>query len=181
MVFAFMVAFSCFGALNGMIPRVIFISLRDQTTGSVFTSSRLIYEAGRERFLPEIFGRLHRTRKTPLNATLLQAGITIAFILIGGGFRSLINFSVVASWAFYFLTVSFKNISIIPHGSNTIRLGPWTSNFTDKGANVRAVCLFQHIEVSIDYLNCFRPYKTWIITPLIFCGVCTQLHFCCII
>jgi hypothetical protein len=35
----------------------------------------------------------------------LQAGITIAFILLGGGFRSLMNFTVVASWAFFFLTV----------------------------------------------------------------------------
>ncbi|TFK42551.1 L-methionine transporter [Crucibulum laeve] len=88
-LFAFMVAFSCFGALNG----------------AFFTSSRLVYAAGREHYLPAIFGRLHSTRKTPLNAALLQAAITICFILIGGGFRSLINFSVVASWAFYFLTV----------------------------------------------------------------------------
>lgn len=88
-VFAFMVAFSCFGALNG----------------SFFTSSRLVYAASRERYLPAIFGKLHATRRTPLNAALLQAAITIAFIMIGSGFRSLINFSVVASWAFYFLTV----------------------------------------------------------------------------
>ncbi|KAJ7285797.1 L-methionine transporter [Mycena rebaudengoi] len=80
-IFAFMVAISCFGALNG----------------SFFTSSRLVYAAGREGYLPAMFGRLHKTRKTPLNASLLQA--------VGGGFRSLINFSVVASWAFYFLTV----------------------------------------------------------------------------
>lgn len=52
-----------------------------------------------------MFGKLHTTRKTPLNAMLLQAGITTTFILIGGGFRRLINFAVVASWAFYFLTV----------------------------------------------------------------------------
>ncbi|KAG6909687.1 hypothetical protein DXG01_015888 [Tephrocybe rancida] len=88
-IFAFMVAFSCFGALNG----------------SFFTTSRLIYAAGKERFLPGLFGRLHSSRKTPQNAALLQAAITISFILMGGGFRSLINFSVVASWAFYFLTV----------------------------------------------------------------------------
>jgi len=88
-VFAFMVAFSCFGALNG----------------SFFTAGRLIYVAGREGYLPALFGRLHPTRKTPLNAMLLQASITITFILLGGGFRSLINFAVVASWAFYFLTV----------------------------------------------------------------------------
>ncbi|PPQ66072.1 hypothetical protein CVT26_010814 [Gymnopilus dilepis] len=88
-LFAFTVAFSCFGALNG----------------SFFTSSRLVYAAGRERYLPAVFGKLHSSRRTPLNAALLQAGITITFIMIGSGFRSLINFSVVASWAFYFLTV----------------------------------------------------------------------------
>ncbi|KAJ7774570.1 amino acid permease-domain-containing protein [Mycena maculata] len=88
-IFALMVAISCFGALNG----------------SFYTSSRLVYAAGREGYLPAMFGRLHTTRKTPLNASLLQAAITTAFILIGGSFRSLINFSVVASWAFYFLTV----------------------------------------------------------------------------
>ncbi|TFK76407.1 L-methionine transporter [Pluteus cervinus] len=88
-IFAIMVVVSCFGALNG----------------GFVTSSHLIYAAGRERYIPAIFGRLHQTRKTPLNATLLQAGLTISYVLVGGGFRSLINFSVVANWAFYFLTV----------------------------------------------------------------------------
>lgn len=88
-VFAAMVAFSCFGALNG----------------SFFTSARLIYVAGKEGYLPKLFGRHNKTLKTPLNAMCLQAFLTITFIAIGGGFRSLINFAVVASWAFYFLTV----------------------------------------------------------------------------
>ncbi|KAF9013851.1 L-methionine transporter [Cyathus striatus] len=118
-LFACMVAISCFGALNG----------------SFFTSSRLVFAAGRERYIPSIFGRLHTTRKTPLNAALLQSTITIAFILIGGGFRSLINFSVVASWAFYFLTV----------------LG---------------LVILRIKEPMLE-----RPYRTWIITPLVFCGV----------
>ncbi len=80
--------------------------------GSFFTSSRLVYAAGRERYLPAVFGKLHSSRRTPLNAALLQSAITIAFIMIGGGFRSLINFSVVASWAFYFLTVRVKLLSL---------------------------------------------------------------------
>ncbi|KAI0748211.1 L-methionine transporter [Daedaleopsis nitida] len=122
-VFAAMVAFSCFGALNG----------------SSFTSARLIYVAGKEGYLPALFGR-HNTRlKTPLNAMCLQAGITIIFILLGGGFRSLINFAVVASWAFYFLTV----------------LG---------------LVILRVKEPMLE-----RPYKTWIITPLIFCAVCLFL------
>ncbi|KAG1756731.1 amino acid permease-domain-containing protein [Suillus paluster] len=88
-VFAVMVAVSCFGALNG----------------STFTSARLICVAGREGYIPAMFGRLNKSRQTPVNAILLQAVITIVFIVFGGGFRSLINFSVVASWSFFFLTV----------------------------------------------------------------------------
>jgi len=88
-VFAVMVAISCFGALNG----------------SFFTSARLIYVAGREGYLPAMFGRHHKSLKTPLNAMCLQAILTIGFIVFGGGFRSLINFAVVASWSAYFVTV----------------------------------------------------------------------------
>ncbi|KAI0726492.1 L-methionine transporter [Fomitopsis betulina] len=121
--FALMVAISCFGALNG----------------SAFTSSRLIYAAGKEGWLPALFGRLHRRLQTPLNAMCLQASLTITFIVVGGGFRSLINFSVVAAWTFYFLTV----------------LG---------------VLVLRVTEPTLE-----RPYRTWITTPLIFCGVCIFL------
>ena len=67
--------------------------------GSFFTSARLIYVAANEGYLPRAFGRLHATRGTPLNAMLLQSAATAAFIILGGGFRRLINFAVVASWA----------------------------------------------------------------------------------
>ncbi|KAL4253190.1 Cellular Amino Acid Transporter [Abortiporus biennis] len=122
-VFAFMVAFSCFGALNG----------------SFFTSARLIYVAGKEGYLPALFGRDNKFLKTPLNAMCLQAALTIMFIVFGGGFRSLINFAVVASWAFYFLTV----------------LG---------------LVILRIKEPLLE-----RPYKTWIVTPLVFCAVCIFL------
>jgi len=85
-IFSVMVAVSCFGALNG----------------SFFTAARLIYSAGKEGFLPAWFGQLHPTRKTPLNAMLLQSGVTLLFV---GGFKSLINFFSVANWTFLFLTV----------------------------------------------------------------------------
>ena len=78
--------------------------------GSFFTAARLIYVAGKEGYLPSLFGTLNSRLKTPLNAMLLQAAITIVFICLGDGFRSLINFAVVVSWMAYFLTVS-----ILPH------------------------------------------------------------------
>ncbi|EUC61696.1 amino acid transporter [Rhizoctonia solani AG-3 Rhs1AP] len=118
-VFAAVVAISCFGASNG----------------SMFTTARLIYSAAREGYLPPMFGKLHKGMKTPLNAMILQVIITLFYILIGGGFRTMINFVGVAAWTFYFLT----GVGLI---------------------------ILRVKEPSLP-----RPYKTWIITPLIFSGV----------
>jgi amino acid transporter len=108
-IFAFMVAFSCFGALNGKSRSHCSHGCAEAVTqGSFFTSARLIYSASRERYLPAVFGQLHKTRKTPVNAMALQAAITLFFIALGGGFRTLINFAVVATWFFYFLTVGLS-------------------------------------------------------------------------
>lgn len=80
----------------------------------------LVVQAGREGWLPRIFGELwsggragwamrtsveelwvrgpsHLTDMSPAQLAVLQATLTIAYILLGGGFRSLINFFSVAS------------------------------------------------------------------------------------
>ena len=75
-------------------------------TGSFFTSARLIYVAGKEGYLPKLFGRHNKTLRTPLNAMCLQAALTITFIVVGGGFRSLINFAVVGECGIKALCVS---------------------------------------------------------------------------
>ncbi|QRW27621.1 amino acid permease [Rhizoctonia solani] len=125
LVFAGVVAISCFGATNG----------------SMFTTARLIYSAAREGYLPSMFGRLHKGLKTPLNAMVLQVIITLFYILIGGGFRTMINFVGVAAWTFYFLT-----------GVGLIVL------------RVKEPGLPRQVVLA-------SPYKAWIITPLIFSGV----------
>ena len=84
----------------------------------------------------------------------LQTGLTIAFIMIGGGFRSLINFAVVASWAFYFLTVR-----TVCACRNCVRC-------SEQHAQVLGLVILRVKEPTLP-----RPYKTWIITPLVFCAV----------
>ncbi|WWC60955.1 uncharacterized protein I303_103532 [Kwoniella dejecticola CBS 10117] len=118
-VFSVLVAISCFGALNG----------------SFFTTARLIYAASREHFLPSIFSRLHQKRRTPDYAVGLQAGLSLFFVIFGGGFRALLNFFSVAGWFFYLLTV----------------LG---------------LLILRIKEPHLD-----RPYKAWLINPIIFCAV----------
>ena len=82
-----------------------------QRTGSLFTSARVVYAAARAGQLPRAIGVLDADRGTPIRAVLLQAAITIALILLGGGFRALVRIVVVALWAFYFLTVRFTRVS----------------------------------------------------------------------
>ncbi|KAF8534340.1 amino acid permease-domain-containing protein [Trichophaea hybrida] len=92
LVFAIAVSLSCIGALNA----------------STFTSGRLVYVAGKEGYLPSVFGTLgFRSTwfvKTPVYAMLLNAVFSTAYILVGE-FGTLLTFYGVAGYSFYFLTV----------------------------------------------------------------------------
>ena len=140
-----------------MVYLLLYVSNNTSVTpifsGSFFTSARLIYTAGREHFLPSMFGRLHKTRKTPVNALCLQALLTTIFILVGGGFRTLVNFVSVASWSFYFLTVSRP-------------LGHCITSVNPAWMQVLGLVVLRIREPNLE-----RPYRTWIITPLVFCAV----------
>lgn len=149
LVLALVVSASCFGALNAQ----------------AFTSGRLVYAAGKEGYLPEIFGKIGigqgeepsvttlRTRswvakkaafmfgdsETGLFFTPVNAMVLNAALaliyVVVGEFGTLVTFYGVAGYAFYFLTVL---------GLIVLRVRE------------------PHLE---------RPYKTWISTPIIFCCV----------
>jgi amino acid transporter len=149
LVFAIIVSLSCFGALNA----------------TSFTSGRLVYAAGKEGFLPAIFGKIGvgsgtepsmstlRTRnfmskrlarmfgdaETGLFFTPVNAIVFNALItsvyILVGEFGTLVTFYGVAGYTFYFLTVL---------GLIVLRVKE------------------PHLE---------RPYRTWISTPIIFCCV----------
>jgi amino acid transporter len=74
-------------------------------SGSLFTSTRVVYAAARTGQLPRALGVLDSNRGTPMRAIILEASLTIFLIFFGGGFRSLLSIAIVALWAFYFLTV----------------------------------------------------------------------------
>lgn len=148
LILALIVSASCFGALNA----------------TTFTSGRLVYVAGKEGYLPAVFGNigigtpeipnLGRLRKrswliktvarvvgddgslgfTPVNAMVLNGVLCTGYIVVGE-FEALITFSGVAGYTFYFITV----------------LGL--------------------IILRINEPKLERPYRTWITTPIIFCCV----------
>nr|POF11411.1 b(0,+)-type amino acid transporter 1 [Quercus suber] len=146
LVLALVVSGSCFGALNA----------------TTFTSGRLVYSAGKEGYIPALFGtvglsttsqRMRLPRRdagakrftnfiadeqgffhTPIYAMLLNFVLTAVYIVIGD-FTTLTTFYGVASYFFYFTTV----VGLIV------------------------------LRVKEPELE--RPYKCWILTPIIFCCV----------
>ena len=140
LLLALVVSASCLGALNAI----------------TFTSGRLVYAAGKEGYLPLIFGNLgighgstlHISSKsisqligdharigyTPINAIAFNSLLTVAYIAVGE-FGTLVTFYGVVGYLFYFLTVL---------GLIVLRIRE------------------PHLE---------RPYKTWISTPITFCCV----------
>jgi amino acid transporter len=149
LILALIVSASCFGALNA----------------TTFTSGRLVYVAGKEGYLPEIFGKIGvgkmadphastlRTRnwaskkmarmfgdeETGLFFTPVYAMVLnaslTALYILVGEFGTLVTFYGVAGYTFYFMTV----------------LG---------------LIILRVKEPDLE-----RPYKTWITTPIIFCCV----------
>jgi amino acid transporter len=149
LVLALAVSGSCFGALNA----------------TTFTSGRLVYAAGKEGYLPEVFGKIGIGGRNAvrLNSTGTgrnvrgsklarfisdDAGIFFtpinamalnagltACYVLVGEFSTLLTFYGVAGYTFYFFTV----------------LGL--------------------IVLRVKEPNLERPYKTWITTPIIFCCV----------
>lgn len=149
LILALIVSASCFGALNA----------------TTFTSGRLVYVAGKEGYLPSIFGKIGvgngpevshtqiRTRNwaskrlarlfgdedTGLFFTPVYAMVLNAALtacyVFVGEFGTLVTFYGVAGYTFYFFTV----------------LGL--------------------IVLRVREPNLERPYKTWITTPIIFCCV----------
>lgn len=145
LVLALVVSMSCIGALNA----------------TIFTSGRLVYIAGKEGYLPSVFGKLGAcgqpteptplsednrfkarvcrlfssdTSRTPINAMALNGALVLVYIVVGE-FKTLVTFYGVAGYTFYFLTV----LGLIV------------------------------LRIREPYLE--RPYKTWISTPIIFCCV----------
>ncbi|KAL8787669.1 MAG: hypothetical protein Q9213_002100 [Squamulea squamosa] len=149
LILALIVSGSCLGALNA----------------TTFTSGRLVYAAGKEGYLPAVFGtvgmpgsdpRPLRLRSNSQNSTFrsrILAKVTVddtfftpitamvfnslltALYILIGSFPTLITFSGFAGYSFYFLTVL---------GLLVLRIKE------------------PHLE---------RPYRTWISTPIIFCCV----------
>ncbi|CAO2648387.1 Nn.00g076540.m01.CDS01 [Neocucurbitaria sp. VM-36] len=153
LILALFVSGSCFGALNA----------------TTFTSGRLVYAAGKEGYLPSLFGNIglgksHRAiRLHSLNANPGKSKIP----------RKLVDWFADADAGFFFTPISAMVLNALLTAVYVV-IGSFDTLVTFYGVagyafyfqTVLGLIILRVREPDLE-----RPYKTWITTPIIFCCV----------
>lgn len=166
LLFALAVSLSCFGALNA----------------STFTSGRLVYVAGKEGYLPRIFGTLgfHGRFGSPASATSPTATMSTEsrrYRRSPSSLLSRIPFLRSRPWT---LTPVYATLLNSVLTLAYILVGEFSTLLTFYGVagysfyflTVLGLVILRVKEPTLE-----RPYKTWIVTPVVFCCVSLFLIF----
>jgi basic amino acid/polyamine antiporter, APA family len=95
------------GALGASIVSAgMALSMLVTLNGTTMSGARIPFAAARDGyFLPSV-AKVHPRFLTPSVAILLQLGLAIALLLVGGSFRQLFSLAIFAEWLFYMITSS---------------------------------------------------------------------------
>ncbi|KAL0943713.1 amino acid transporter [Colletotrichum truncatum] len=150
LVLALIVSASCFGALNS----------------STFTSSRLVYVAGKEGYIPSLFGRIGLSSSDSHSITTSRTSrgrVANMLIRVLGDDEVGLFFTPV--WALILngvLTAAY----IVVGEFGTLLTFYGVAGYTFYFITVLGLIILRVREPQLD-----RPYRTWITTPIIFCCV----------
>lgn len=152
-ILSLLVSGSCFGALNA----------------TTFTSGRLVYAAGKEGYLPSLFGNIglgkdHKAiRLHSLNANPGKSKIP----------KKIVDWFADADAGFFFTPISamvlnavLTAIYVVIGTFDTLVTFYGVAGYTFYFMTVLGLIILRVREPDLE-----RPYKTWITTPIIFCCV----------
>ncbi|KAL2144283.1 hypothetical protein VTI28DRAFT_9271 [Corynascus sepedonium] len=153
LILALIVSASCFGALNS----------------STFTSSRLVYVAGKEGYIPSLFGRLGTgTGVAPLTPELSSGLRSRSWLkkklaaLVGDEDTGLFFTPIPALILNALLTTAYIAVG---------EFGTLVTFYGVAGYTFYFLTVLGLIVLRVREPNLERPYRTWITTPIIFCCV----------
>lgn len=151
LVLALIVSASCFGALNS----------------ATFTSSRLVYVAGKEGYIPELFGRLGtgtaHEEHLVLSTVRTRSWFTKKMASLFGDEDTGLFFTPIPA---LILNASLTTAYILVGEFSTLLTFYGVAGYTFYFITVLGLIVLRVKEPNLE-----RPYKTWITTPIIFCCV----------
>jgi APA family basic amino acid/polyamine antiporter len=84
-----------------VVSAAMVISLTSSLNGVAMSGSRMAFALARDGNFFSSLARVHPRFRTPYEATVAQAVLSICFLLIGGNFRQLFTLAIFAEWLSY--------------------------------------------------------------------------------
>jgi basic amino acid/polyamine antiporter, APA family len=82
------------------------LSMLVTLNGTIMSGARVPYAVARDRYFFSRLAEVHPHFHTPSVAIVVQAGLTIILLLLGGNFRQLFSLAIFAEWLFYMIAGS---------------------------------------------------------------------------
>jgi APA family basic amino acid/polyamine antiporter len=82
------------------------VSMLVTLNGTIMSGARVPFAVARDRYFFAALAEVHPRFHTPSFAIMVQAGLSIALLLLGGNFRQLFSLAIFAEWLFYMIAGS---------------------------------------------------------------------------
>jgi APA family basic amino acid/polyamine antiporter len=90
----------------GIVSVGMALSMFVALNGTIMSGARLPFTMSRDGYFFSALGDVHPRFHTPSAALLVQAGLAIILLLLGGSFRQFFSLAIFSEWLFYMLTAS---------------------------------------------------------------------------
>ncbi len=89
-----------------MVAAGMALSMLVTLNGTIMSGARVPFAVARDGHFFRALGEVHPRFRTPSTALLLQAGLAVVLLLLGGSFRQFFSLAIFAEWLFYMIAAS---------------------------------------------------------------------------
>lgn len=82
------------------------LSMMVTLNGTIMSGARVPFAVARDGYFFRALGEVHPRFRTPSVALLVQAGLAVVLLLLGGSFRQFFSLAIFAEWLFYMIAAS---------------------------------------------------------------------------
>jgi len=90
----------------GIVSAGMALSMFVALNGTIMSGARVPFSMSRDGYFFSALGQAHPRFHTPFVALMVQSGLSIVLLLLGGSFRQFFSLAIFSEWLFYMLTAS---------------------------------------------------------------------------
>ncbi len=90
----------------GLVSAGMAVSMLVTLNGSIMSGARVPFAVARDGYFFEGMAAVHPRFHTPSVAIIVQCGLAIVLLLLGGSFRQFLSLAIFAEWMFYMIAAS---------------------------------------------------------------------------